>query len=91
MKDMKVFNVLSKLLILRTVHLIQIMNVAVGGTNGYFPDDKNKPWKNIDPRAVNRFWDRKKYWQPSWGSGNQAALAIDSVKIWTKDRSKCLK
>ncbi|KAI9282436.1 concanavalin A-like lectin/glucanase domain-containing protein [Umbelopsis sp. AD052] len=68
-----------------------IMNVAVGGTNGYFPDDKNKPWKNADPRAVNKFWDRRKYWQPSWGSGNQAALAIDSVKIWTKDQSKCLK
>lgn len=66
------------------------MNVAVGGVNGYFPDDKHKPWKNADPRAVNKFWDRRKYWQPSWGSGNQAALAIDSVKIWTKDQSKCL-
>ncbi|GAB5591736.1 hypothetical protein Unana1_06636 [Umbelopsis nana] len=52
-----------------------IMNVAVGGTNGYFPDAKDKPWKNADPRAVNKFWDRRKYWQPSWGSGNQAALA----------------
>ncbi|KAI8575461.1 hypothetical protein K450DRAFT_292668 [Umbelopsis ramanniana AG] len=70
---------------------VLIMNVAVGGTNGYFPDAKNKPWKNADPRAVNKFWDRRKYWKTSWGFGNQAALAIDSVKIWTKDQSKCLK
>lgn len=39
-----------------------IMNVAVGGTNGYFPDGGNKPWSNNDPHAVNSFWDRKGDW-----------------------------
>ncbi|KAM3587176.1 Binding Protein (BGBP) [Umbelopsis sp. WA50703] len=66
-----------------------IMNVAVGGTNGYFPDTKEKPWKNADPRAVNKFWDRRKQWQRTWGSKHQSALAVESVKIWTKDQSKC--
>lgn len=39
-----------------------IMNVAVGGTNGYFPDAPNKPWNNGDPHAINSFWDRKAEW-----------------------------
>ena len=35
------------------------MNVAVGGTTGYFPDGGDKPWVNSDSHAINSFWDRK--------------------------------
>lgn len=36
-----------------------IMNVAVGGTNGFFPDgiDPNKPWANTSPQAFVDFWN----------------------------------
>ena len=38
-----------------------ILNVAVGGTNGYFPDGQcNKTWTDADPHSVNTFWN-------SWG------------------------
>jgi hypothetical protein len=31
-----------------------ILNVAVGGTNGYFPDDQcDKPWSNSASSAIN--------------------------------------
>ena len=37
-----------------------ILNVAVGGTNGYFPDGRcGKPWSNNDGRAVNAFYNAK--------------------------------
>jgi len=40
-----------------------ILNVAVGGTNAYFPDGQcGKPWTNADPHAVNTFWDNKGQW-----------------------------
>ena len=39
-----------------------ILNVAVGGTNGYFPDGQcGKTWSDTDSHAVNAFWN-------SWGS-----------------------
>jgi hypothetical protein len=60
-----------------------IMNVAVGGTGGYFPDGVgNKPWSNGDPHAVNAFWNNKGTWYPTWG-GEKSALQIDSVKMWS--------
>lgn len=37
-----------------------IMNVAVGGTGGYFPDGLGgKPWSNESDRSVNEFWAAK--------------------------------
>ena len=57
-----------------------IINLAVGGTNGYFPDGAgNKPWSNADGNAVNTFYDAKDQWFPTWTS----PFAIDSVKVWT--------
>jgi len=59
-----------------------IFNVAVGGTNGYFPDGVgNKPWSNEDPHADNAFWNSLNSWYPSW-KGEQAALQVDWVKVW---------
>jgi hypothetical protein len=58
------------------------MNVAVGGTNSYFPDGVgDKPWSNNDAHSVNSFWDRRGQWQQSW-VGDDVAMKIDSVKVW---------
>lgn len=62
------------------------MNVAVGGTNGFFPDSVanagyNKPWSNSDRNGPEKFWKAKNLWQPTW-QGDDAAMQIDSVKMW---------
>lgn len=62
-----------------------IMNVAVGGTNSYFVDDKcGKTWNNNDGHAPNTFWNSRDQWYPSWNypESNDAAMKIDYVKIW---------
>lgn len=46
-----------------TIYFLQffiIFNLAVGGTNGFFPDDatndpKPKPWKNSAPHVRNNY------------------------------------
>jgi len=59
-----------------------IMNVAVGGTNGYFPDGVgNKPWSDKSPNAPNQFWGGVNTWLPSW-KGENAALQVDWIKVW---------
>jgi hypothetical protein len=59
-----------------------IVNVAIGGTNGYFPDNVGgKPWLNTSPHAVNEFWDDRDAWLDTW-NGDDAAMKIDSVKVW---------
>ena len=60
-----------------------IINLAVGGVSGFFPDDMgNKPWSDSSPHAVNEFWDQYDQWGPTW-DGEGAALKIDSVKVWS--------
>jgi len=62
-----------------------IFNVAVGGTNGYFPDGAGaKPYSDKDPKAVNAFWNQKGNWAKTW-KGENSALRIDSVKVWSFD------
>jgi len=44
-----------------------ILNLAVGGTNGYFPDSWTngngaKPWSNTSPTAMRDFWQAKNTW-----------------------------
>ncbi len=56
-----------------------LINLAAGGTNGYFPDGGGKPWSNTDPHAVNAFWNAKDQWYPTWTQ----PFSIDSVKMWT--------
>ena len=59
-----------------------ILNVAVGGVNGYFPDNiGGKPWKDTDGHSVNEFYDSKDQWMPTW-NGEDSALQIDSIKVW---------
>ena len=56
-----------------------IINLAVGGVTGYFPEGNGKPWSNSGAHAVNDFWNAKAQWYPTW----KKPFAIDSVKIWT--------
>ena len=60
-----------------------IINVAVGGMNGYFPDDVGKPWNNTSPNAVNEFWDDRSVWLPTWTQ----PMAVDYVKVWSQTGS----
>ncbi len=58
-----------------------IMNLAVGGTNGYFPDGAGgKPWSDTDAHADNNFWGAADtQWGPTWTSSD---FQIDSVRVW---------
>ena len=64
-----------------------IFNVAVGGTNDYFPDGKcGKPWTNTDPKAVNTFWNTKPQWEQTWDlEGDGSAMKIDWIKVFEID------
>ncbi|KAG6836634.1 hypothetical protein H0H93_005661 [Arthromyces matolae] len=44
-----------------------ILNVAVGGTNGWFPDGAgNKPWLDGSQNAMADFWKNRDQWLPTW-------------------------
>jgi len=62
-----------------------IMNVAVGGTNGYFPDGVGgKPWSDTSQHAVNEFYAAKSNWSSTWSTSSDphaAALQVDWVKL----------
>ncbi len=57
-----------------------IINLAVGGTNGYFPDGFGKPWANSDPHAINSFWNANPQWLPTWTQ----PMMVDYVKVWSQ-------
>ncbi|KAK3086106.1 hypothetical protein FSP39_013654 [Pinctada imbricata] len=64
------------------------MNVAVGGTNGFFPDGVqnggySKPWSNNDPKAPEKFWAARHLWHPTW-EGDKAAMKVRAVRIYQK-------
>lgn len=64
-----------------------IMNVAVGGTNGYFPDGVGaKPWSDTDPHSVNAFYNARGAWEATWDRENHSnAMKVDYVKVWETD------
>ncbi|KAG6812811.1 hypothetical protein H0H92_000269 [Tricholoma furcatifolium] len=44
-----------------------ILNVAVGGTNGWFPDGAgDKPWLDGSQNAMADFWNNRDQWLPTW-------------------------
>lgn len=44
-----------------------ILNLAVGGTNGWFGDgEAGKPWSDASPNAKRDFWSAKDQWLPTW-------------------------
>ncbi|KAH0541791.1 hypothetical protein FGG08_003746 [Glutinoglossum americanum] len=58
-----------------------ILNVAVGGTNGWFEDGKSgKPWVDHSPTAPRDFWNARDRWHSTWQ--NEGAMVVDSVKMW---------
>ncbi len=56
-----------------------IINLAVGGTTGFFPDGYGKPWENSGAHAVNTFYDDKGNWSTTWTQNFQ----VDSVRVWS--------
>lgn len=69
-----------------------ILNVAVGGTNGFFPDQMgNKPWRNTQQNtAASSFWSSISSWYLSWPQNPEdRAMVVDSVKMYKIcDKSK---
>lgn len=58
-----------------------IMNVAVGGTNGWFQNGKDgKPWVDGSKTERRDFWDKREEWLPTWKDGG--AMKVKSVKMW---------
>lgn len=66
-----------------------IFNVAVGGTNGYFPDGMcgTKPWYNGQKNPPGAFYDGRAKWWPTWNypATHNSAMQIDWVKVWAFD------
>ncbi|KAJ7887359.1 concanavalin A-like lectin/glucanase domain-containing protein [Mycena leptocephala] len=62
-----------------------IMNVAVGGTNGWFPDGPEKPWLDGSGTAPLDFLRAQNQWYPTWPQDiSKRAMVVDSVKMWEK-------
>lgn len=66
-----------------------ILNLAVGGTNGFFPDDAvneggaPRPWAPGSSNAAGEFWAGRDGWYPTWqAAGDNAALQVDYVRVW---------
>ncbi|KAJ7723832.1 glycoside hydrolase family 16 protein [Mycena maculata] len=61
-----------------------ILNVAVGGTNGWFPDDQgNKPWLNTAGNPPVDFMNGKGQWLPTWPQNiEDRAMVVDYVRMW---------
>lgn len=68
-----------------------LLNVAVGGTNGYFPDNwvnlpYAKPWSNPTETAFRDFWNARGNWYPTWNpsvsNGEGAAMQIQYIRVW---------
>ena len=61
-----------------------ILNVAIGGTSGFFPDgwtyNTPKPWKNSSPTEPADFWNKRNDWLPTW-NGDDVAMQVDYVQM----------
>ena len=77
----------TKKLIPNLVYVLQfylILNVAIGGTNGFFQDNwtynSPKPWNNNSPSEPADFWSKRNDWLPSW-RGDDVAMQVDYVHM----------
>ncbi|KAF8346388.1 GH16 beta-1,3-glucan recognition protein [Amanita rubescens] len=63
-----------------------ILSLGVGGTNGWFPDSKEKPWLDGSTSDCRfRFLGARKQWLPTWPNKTEdRSLVVDSVKMWQK-------
>jgi beta-glucanase (GH16 family) len=58
-----------------------ILNVGVGGTNGWFQDGKQgKPWVDGSKTERKDFWDKRGDWYPTWKDNGE--MIVKSVKMW---------
>ena len=70
-----------------TFQFYLILNVAVGGINGYFPDDvvngegsDDKPWKNPSDRANLEFYESVDKWYRSWLENG--TMQVDYIRVY---------
>ncbi len=57
-----------------------VLNVAVGGTNGWFQDSVNgKPWLDGSPNAKKDFYGARGAWLPTWTSPQ---MEVSKVMMW---------
>ncbi|KAJ6551522.1 concanavalin A-like lectin/glucanase domain-containing protein [Mycena capillaripes] len=65
-----------------------IIDLAVGGTSGWFPDNVGgKPWFDGSLTAMSDFYKAKDTWYSTWPkSAADGAFRIDSVKMWKKGK-----
>jgi hypothetical protein len=64
-----------------------ILDLAVGSTNGYFPDGVgNKPWGDLSLNAPAQFWSAENNWKSTWGAGAEAGMTVKSVKMWREGK-----
>ena len=73
-----------------------ILNVAVGGTNGYFPTGSvsqpqgfpqyTQPWSDDSQTAYQQFWQSVNQWYPTWkplvNNGELAAMKVDYIRVY---------
>ncbi|EMD36047.1 glycoside hydrolase family 16 protein [Gelatoporia subvermispora B] len=61
-----------------------ILDVAVGGTNGWFPDGVGgKPWLDASLTAMKDFAENQATWYSTWPQNiEDRAMIVDSVKMW---------
>ena len=64
-------------------------NLAIGGSNGFFPDSGNeggKPWSNGKAPQMVDFWNNRNMWLPTWNlnvnNAKDASLVIDHVRVY---------
>jgi len=65
-----------------------ILDLAVGGTSGWFPDKiGGKPWFDSSASAMRDFAAAQSTWEQTWPSNaNDRAFRIDYVKMWKLGR-----
>jgi len=60
------------------------LDLAAGGTSGWFPDKVGgKPWSDGTATAMSDFAKAQSTWSKTWPSNaNDLAFRIDYVKMW---------
>ncbi|XP_014468635.1 PREDICTED: beta-1,3-glucan-binding protein-like isoform X2 [Dinoponera quadriceps] len=65
------------------------LGVGTGGVR-VFPDgtkseERPKPWSNMDPKSMLRFWNAREQWLPSWrrNNGEKTTFVIDYIRVWS--------
>jgi len=60
-----------------------ILDVGIGGTNGWFPDGGSKPLLDGSLTAMRDFLEAQDQWYPTWPTNPEdRAFVIDSVKMY---------